>query len=105
YIRAGTYSLFIQDDWQARPNLTLNLGLRWGYLPPTSEKFGNISNLALGPDQSNPLIGSRMTLGGSLWRRDRNNFGPQVGFAWSPNRVAGRDTAGRDVGRRWFGLW
>lgn len=104
YIRAGTYSLFIQDDWKVRPNLTINLGLRWEYFQPLSEKYGNISNLALGPNQSNPLIDSRMTLGGTLWQPDRNNFGPQVGVAWSPTNILGKDFNNKLVLRGGFGI-
>ncbi len=85
YIRNKTYSLFAQDDWKARPNLTLNLGLRWEYFAPLREKFGNLSHLILGEGQ-NALTGARFGVGEGLHQPDRNNFGPQLGFAWSPAR-------------------
>jgi len=44
YFRDGAYALFVQDDWKLRPNLTVNLGLRVGILPPISEKNGLMSN-------------------------------------------------------------
>ncbi len=49
YFRTGTYALFAQDDWKIRPNLTINLGLRWEYFTPISEKQGRLSNFILGP--------------------------------------------------------
>src|SRR5262249_34505820 len=33
------YSFFLQDDWRARPNLTINLGLRFERETPTYERF------------------------------------------------------------------
>jgi hypothetical protein len=62
----------IQDDWRARPQLTLNLGLR--YELDTDVK--NVSRV----DELNPLIlpflrGKRSS--------DKNNFGPRVGFNYS----------------------
>jgi Carboxypeptidase regulatory-like domain/TonB dependent receptor-like, beta-barrel len=86
YIRASTYSLFAQDDWKVRPNLTLNLGLRWEYWQPLKEKFGNLSKLVLGQGQ-NIISDARFVVGESLHEPDRNNFGPQLGFAWSPARL------------------
>lgn len=63
---------FIQDDWRVRPQLTLNLGLR--YELDTDVK--NVSRTS----QLNPIIlpflhGSR--------GRDTNNFGPRVGFNYA----------------------
>jgi hypothetical protein len=85
YIRAGTYALFVQDDWKVRPNLTLNLGVRWEYWQPLKDKFGNLSKLVLGPGRE-IISGSRFVTGEALHEPDRNNFGPQTGFAWSPAR-------------------
>ncbi len=85
YIRAGTYSLFAQDDWKVRPNLTFNLGVRWEYWQPPREKYGNFSKLVLGPGRE-LVNGARFVTGEPLHDPDRNNFGPQVGLAWSPAR-------------------
>src|SRR5438046_1774934 len=63
---------FVQDDWRLRPQLTLNLGLR--YELDTDVK--NISRV----DELNPIIlpflhGTR--------GKDTNNWGPRIGFNWS----------------------
>ena len=77
------YALFVQDDWKFRPNLTVNLGLRWEYFSVLKDKTGQQSNLFLGP---NGLVDAQVRPVGSLYKGDWNNFGPQVGFAWSPGR-------------------
>jgi Carboxypeptidase regulatory-like domain/TonB dependent receptor len=89
YIRASSYALFAQDDWKVRPNLTLNLGLRWEYWQPLKEKFGNLSKLVLGSGQS-VISDARFVVGEPLHEPDRNNFGPQIGFAWSPSRFGSK---------------
>jgi len=63
---------FVQDDWRVSPQLTLNVGLR--YELDTDVK--NISRV----DELNPLVlpflhGTR--------GRDKNNFGPRVGFNYA----------------------
>jgi hypothetical protein len=85
YFRTGTYALFAQDDWKVRPNLTLNVGLRWEYFTPLREKRGRISNIAFG---SQGLQNSKIVTSDQLTEPDRNNFGPRLGFAWSPGSTS-----------------
>jgi hypothetical protein len=82
--RASTTAFFAQNDWKLRPNLTINLGLRWEYFAPLTEKDGTLSNLILGP-AGQELTGARLVIVKSLYPPDRNNFAPRVGFAYSPN--------------------
>ncbi|HEX4168176.1 MAG TPA: TonB-dependent receptor [Bryobacteraceae bacterium] len=84
YIRSAIYAGFIQDDWKPRSNLTLNLGIRWEYFTPVSEKYGNISNFLLGPGQ-NALTDLTLKVGGDLYKASKNNWSPEIGFAWRPN--------------------
>lgn len=80
--RSSNYAFFVQDDWKALPNLTLNLGLRWEYFAPLTDKNDNLTNLILG---SNGLANATAQSVDKLHESDYNNFGPQIGFAWSPN--------------------
>lgn len=78
------YGLFVQDDWKVRPNLTLNLGLRYEYYSPVKEGNDRLSALVLG-DGNRALLDARLEIVDSLTDPDRNNFAPRVGFAYSPN--------------------
>ncbi len=71
--------------YKLRRNLTLNLGLRWSYFSPLSSKENNMfvahSRRWLGlPDRTDRSQGK------SRWNAQKDNFGPQIGFAWSPGR-------------------
>jgi hypothetical protein len=84
---SNNYAFFIQDDWKFLPNLTVNLGLRWEYFSPLSDKSGQQSNLFLGPIG---VVDAQVRPVEQLYKGDWNNFGPQVGFAWSPEGLKGK---------------
>ncbi|HKG98593.1 MAG TPA: TonB-dependent receptor, partial [Pyrinomonadaceae bacterium] len=84
HFRSSSYSLFFQDDWKARPNLTLNLGLRYEYFGVLKEKNNQVANFVFGPGGG--LSGSRVEPTSELYKPDRNNFAPRFGFAYSPRR-------------------
>ncbi len=83
YFRTTNYAFFAQDDWKLRPNLTINLGVRYEYFTPPGEKEDRITNLEFG---QRGLVDSRVVLRDRLFEPDRNNFAPRLGFAYSPAR-------------------
>jgi hypothetical protein len=44
YFSFQTWAGYIQDEWKLRPNLTVNLGLRYDYLPKIKPLNGRLSN-------------------------------------------------------------
>ena len=83
YFHTADYGIFVQDDWKVRPNLTLNLGLRWEYFSPDTEAKNTLSNYVLG---SQGFIDGSVKTVKNLYEGDHNNFGPRLGFAWSPTK-------------------
>jgi hypothetical protein len=81
--RVNLWGVFIQDDYKIRPNLTINLGLRWSYFGAMDSKQNNLDSLqfASGAD---PLSNLSVRVGGGLYTPQKTNFGPQIGFAWQP---------------------
>ena len=76
------HAAYVQDDWHALPDLTLNMGLRYEFTTPTWESTNELSNF-------NPST-QQLTLAspGSLYNRalvnpNWLNFGPRFGFAYS----------------------
>src|SRR5262249_44203877 len=43
-IQSKYYALFPEDDWKVNSRLTLNLGLRWEFETPNTERFNRLSN-------------------------------------------------------------
>jgi hypothetical protein len=82
--RGAIWGLFVQDDFKLRRNLTVNLGLRWSYFGPLSSKQGNMLKAIPGTG-ANYLTGLVVKPGHS-WNAEKDNFGPQIGVAWSPSR-------------------
>lgn len=98
--RQRVFSLYGQDSWRFRPNLTLNYGLRWevqqpfevrstGYsFAPFSDLFGisglgNINRPGVLQGR-NPQF-TEVPIGEKAYDTHYNDFAPSVGFAWSPN--------------------
>jgi outer membrane receptor protein involved in Fe transport len=78
-LRQYQTGLFLQDDWRLHPRLTLNLGLRYDYFSPLEATDGRMRTT--GDDPFGPFLPK----GTPLWKPDRNNFQPRIGFAWDIN--------------------
>ncbi|MGB0124336.1 MAG: carboxypeptidase regulatory-like domain-containing protein, partial [Silvibacterium sp.] len=87
--RENMWGIFFQDDWKARPNLTLSAGLRYSYFGPLTDKDNNMGVLRFGPGTA-LLTGITLRTGINAWNAQKLNFGPQVGFNWSPNYFNGK---------------
>ena len=96
--KTAFYIGYAQDEWKLRPNFTLNYGLRYEYYSPTHEArnldvvFDINKGVLLPPD--------------SQWyQSSATNFGPRVGFSWSP-RPSGKSFlgGGHTVVRAGFGI-
>lgn len=79
------YDFFVQDTWKVSKNLTIDLGLRLEFkMTPGSDPSGRIRR----PDQNLVAGGPATNVArwevGKLFRSDRNNWAPSVGFAWDP---------------------
>ncbi len=89
---AQKYSgLYSQNDWRVNKQLTLNLGMRWDIQEAPTERFNNISAIALGGKE--PLFGTpgAIVFPGQtikdrhMWETEYGNFGPRLGIAWQAN--------------------
>ena len=108
YYRSNELSGYIQDKWQALPNLSITAGVRYDYHGGMTEKYGNMFNFnpalydvtgttatgftvnnagfeVAGNNKYFPTAGvSDSTLKGRQW-----GISPRVGFAWSPKAQHG----------------
>jgi outer membrane receptor protein involved in Fe transport len=106
--KQNDYFFFAQDDWRVRPNLTLNLGLRYEVsTTPFNPIIEQVNAREANP--STAIFNTAFPLSTRTAEKlpiDKNNFGPRVGFAWSPNLnfMGDRFREGRTVVRGGFGL-
>ncbi len=102
-LRNNIIGLFYQDNWKVRSNLTVTMGLRWEYFGPISEKNGQLASVVLGKG-SGMFTDMRVRTGGTQFDAQKGNFGPQLGFAWSPTSFRGHEFTNRLVLRGGFGI-
>lgn len=82
--RQNIAGIFVQDDYKLSPTLTVNLGLRWNYFGAMTNKENNLPVVVPGAGAA-MLTGLSIVQQGALATNQKGNFGPQLGFAWSPN--------------------
>lgn len=93
------YIAYAQDQWQIRPGLTLNYGLRYEFYTPLRERndaqvlFDINSGTLRDPSQA-------------PFKSAKSNFGPRVAVTWSPNSTGnGFFAGGKSVLRAGFGIY
>ena len=102
-VRDNLVGLFYQDNYKLRPNLTITAGLRWDYYGPITAKNGLLATVVFGTG-ANLFSNLRVRTGGSQYNAQKGNFGPQLGFAWSPREFAGHSFGNRLVLRGGVGI-
>ena len=97
YFRATDFNSFFEDDFKLRPNLTVNLGLRWDSLEFAHDLLLRTTTFdpSLVPGANPFLFPSGSFLPGVVGTpgvgdcgartcRTNLNFGPRAGFSWDP---------------------
>jgi hypothetical protein len=106
-IRESLAAGYIQDDWRIRPNLTMNLGLRYEFttLPKDANNriqeittLVNCATPGVAPSLSSPCgpehVGSFIASNPTT-----KNFEPRIGFSWDPSK------SGKTAIRGGFGMF
>ena len=97
YESAANGSVFAQDSFRIRPNLTLNYGLRWDYVTPWAEKYHQTTTFVAGVQSAtfpgaplgylvpgDPLPGGGVIPAG-IAPTPKNNLSPRFGLAYAPS--------------------
>jgi Carboxypeptidase regulatory-like domain len=99
----NSFAGYFQDNWQVKPTLNVNFGVRYDYNTPFYDPTHQISTFwptftsTSTPGLAFPgMSGSPID---SLYPPDKNNFAPRLGFAYTPSR------GGKTVIRGAWGLY
>jgi hypothetical protein len=88
-LRQSIIGGYVQDDWRWKPNLTLNLGLRYEMTTVPTETSGKIANLRNITDALPVCAVAHAGCSGTgafFANPTLHNFEPRIGFAWDPRR-------------------
>jgi hypothetical protein len=105
-LRYSRYEFYVQDSWRVRPNISLDLGVRYSLQPSPTDvndvltnfspalfnparvpQFSSASATALLVGTGDPLngilvAGQNSPYGRGFYATDKNNIMPRVGFSW-----------------------
>jgi Carboxypeptidase regulatory-like domain len=91
YLRNRYAGLFAQDNWRARSDLTINVGLRWDYIMPFWEKYNNIQTIIPGRQSvlypgapEDLLVPGDPGISSTISPSRGDNFAPRIGIAYAP---------------------
>jgi hypothetical protein len=85
-LRYYQWNFFGQDEWRIRRNLSLSYGLRYEYNTPPRDVSGKIEKTFSAPELSVvPGLSNFIDGRTRIFDPDRNNVGPRLGVAYSPN--------------------
>ena len=97
YLRTTSVNLFVHENWRLLSNLTVNLGLRYEYNSPPSDRFDHANLFDV---ETATLVGvGQQGIPRGGYEPDRNNFAPRIGLSWSPF------DGGRTVLRAGYGVY
>ena len=89
FLDYNTLAFYASDTWRFKSNLSLNLGLRWEYIGPLTERNGlglmpKDTSLDVLRDPNAVLDFAGKGTGRDFLARDLNNWAPNFSFAWDP---------------------
>src|SRR5206468_1768156 len=94
-IAEGAVGFFAQDNYKPRPDLTLELGLRYEWNMTPSERYDRF--IVFDPNTASLMrVGTNID---AIYHENNKNFQPRVGVAWTPFR------SGRTVLRGAYGIY
>lgn len=111
--RSKYYAAYAEDSWRARPNLTLNYGLRWESMQPWYDATNKLETAIAGVQSvvfpgapEGYLVPGDPGVPRTLAPTRNHNFAPRLGFAYEPSGSLGKILGGNQMSiRGGFGIF